>query len=72
MLNNITNSQLISARTMFGLNSEDVSRHRRRLKRGTGWSGGESEIGFPSLEVALLTLSFLVFAVFLVNMVLVS
>jgi hypothetical protein len=43
---------------------------RKRFSREA--AGGGSDIGFPSLEVALLTLSFLVFAVFLVNMVLVS
>jgi hypothetical protein len=45
-------------------------RSSRRFTREA--AGGGSDIGFPSLEVALLTLSFLVFAVFLVNMVLVS
>ncbi|KAF4519200.1 hypothetical protein B566_EDAN013493 [Ephemera danica] len=65
ILNNI-------ARSMFGLNSEDAGRSLRRQKRGSGWgSGDNTEIGFPSLEVALLTLAFLVFAVFLVNMVLI-
>ncbi|XP_065339170.1 uncharacterized protein LOC135938991 [Cloeon dipterum] len=61
------------AEKLTELNVVGKRNSRRRFARDPGWSssGGTSDIGFPSLEVALLTLSFLVFAVFLVNMVLV-
>ncbi|XP_059475736.1 uncharacterized protein LOC132196839 [Neocloeon triangulifer] len=60
------------AEKLVSLNIEGKRSSRRRFARDPGWSQSSgNDIGFPSLEVALLTLSFLVFAVFVVNMVLV-
>uniref|UniRef100_A0A182Q2F8 Uncharacterized protein n=1 Tax=Anopheles farauti TaxID=69004 RepID=A0A182Q2F8_9DIPT len=55
---------------------DDAGRQRRRrerVKRGGGWMephGGTDAMDFPSAEGALLTISFLTFAVFLIKLVL--
>lgn len=46
-----------------------------RKKRGSGWDdkgGDDDQVGFPSLEGALMAISFLTFAVYLVQLVMVN
>ncbi|XP_044020859.1 uncharacterized protein LOC122860880, partial [Aphidius gifuensis] len=40
-----------------------------RKKRGSEWDEGNSQVGFPSLEGALMAISFLTFAVYLIQLV---
>ena len=59
-----------------GLRKKDQN-HRRRTKRGGDWleevhTHHHGGMDFPSAEAALLTISFLTFAVFLIKLVLVS
>lgn len=44
---------------------------KRREARGSGWDDTDDSVGFPSLEGALMAISFLTFAVYLVQLVMV-
>lgn len=44
---------------------------RARKKRGSSWDEHDSHIGFPSLEGALLAISFLTFAIYLIRLIMV-
>ncbi|KAH0557516.1 hypothetical protein KQX54_007398 [Cotesia glomerata] len=60
------------SKTIRSMIPEVINRNadsRARKKRGSSWDEHDSHIGFPSLEGALLAISFLTFAIYLIRLI---